>query len=301
MKINRKVVVMIITSAFILFLATRHRNPSKMTVDQVTERARNYFIDFHDMDVTVKSVSYEQVGEHDYLNVVKVSDGVTEYKLILNKNNKPVSDNVSAITTINSIDISAFEEELRPLGLKLHEHYDLEAAASTKDLKYRVFFSVVTEDLPMKSAITGIYSLLGMLKDEGIHALIINIDSPNFLLPKTEFGYGVGGLRLAGIGFETNIDLAKLEDQYCYLVDKVYWNEQKFNDKVQIIAKLGYENVSFFVSRWEGGNTIEIVLHCESDASLSGEQAENELADMDDSYIRIFDIIFKYTVQHEYR
>ena len=293
--------MMAILVSAILFLAACHRNPEKITVDQATERVQAYFKSSHDLDVTVKSVSYDQVGEHDYLNVVTVSDGETEYKLILDKNNEPISDNVSALETIKNIDISSFDDRIRQLGLKRHEYYALEAVASFRDLRYSVCFSVGSEDCPSKDSKDGIYSLLGELKNEGIDEFIINIDSPSFLLPKIEFGYGVYGLRLTGIGFKTDIDSASFEEQYYHFVDQIYWDKQKFDEKILELTQLGYENACFFISRWDDGNTLEIVLYCESDNSLSDEPAIALLGEMDDSYFRVGDNEIKYTLQHSYK
>jgi hypothetical protein len=292
--------IIIILNVAILVIIESNRNPEELTISQATERVQGYFRRLYNLDVSIIDISYDQVGEHDYLNVVTVSDGETEYKLILNKNNKPISDNVSALKTIKNIDISSFDNKIRRLGLKRHEYYDLEVFTSLHDLCYRVYFSVVSVDLPKNESKDGIYSLLGELRNEGIDNFVIYIDTPSFLLPKNDFGYGVYGLRLTGISFETDIDSASFEKKFYSFVDQIYWDKQKFDEKILQLTQMGYQNVCFFISKWDDGNTLEIVLYCESNNSLSDEPAIVLLKEMDESYFRVVDNEIKYTLQHIY-
>ncbi|MEA4833255.1 MAG: hypothetical protein VB118_11660 [Oscillospiraceae bacterium] len=295
------ILIMAILAATILFLTACNRNPEKITADQATERVQAYFKSSHNLNVTVKSVSYEQVGEHEYLNIVTVSYGEAEYKLILNKNNEPISDNVSALETIKSIDISSIDNKIRQLGFKRDGYYDLRTDVSYQNFRYSVCFSVISEDCPSKDSKDVIYSLLGQLKNEGIEEFFINISSPNFLIPKIECGYGEHGIWLTGIGIDTDVDSASFEKQYYKFVDQIYWDEQKYDEIILQLTQLGYENACFFIYRWYSGNTLEIVLYCESDNSLSDEPAITLLEEMDDSYFKVGDSEIKYTLRHIYK
>ena len=296
-KVSKTVLVAVLIVTIVLFNACRN-NPVEITVSQANELAHDYFKELYDLDITVIGVSYEQVGEHDYLNMIRVSDGETEYKLILDKNNKPASDNVSALNTIKNIDLYSYDEILAQLELRLHKYYDLEAVAAVSDLQYRVYLSVNTVDRPIIESIVGINSFLEILKKDGVDELIIYVHSPRFLLPKVEFGHGTISLNLTGIRLKTDMSFETLSGQYQAFVNQVYWNEQKFEEKVSELTGAGYKNAYFFISKWADGNTLEIILYCESDANLSAEAAINLLDGIDESYFRIGDNEIKYTVQH---
>ena len=301
-KIKFVILLIIIISIFIVLATCATNNPKELYPEQAVEIARPYFQELYGKNIIVENVRYEVVGMigryHLYRNIITVSEGEAEYKLILDKRNVPVSDNISAIETIKNIEISSLEEKLKPLGLKLHEHYDLEVAASPRNLQYSVCLSVVAEDCPSREQKDRIYSLLGVLKDNGVDYFIINIDTPDFLFPKMKFGYGVYGLRLAGVGFSTDMDMASFKERYNNYVNQIYWDKQKFDEKIFELTQLGYENATFFISRWTDGDTIEIVLYCESGKNISDEAAIALLEEMDDSYFRIGDNKIKYTLQH---
>jgi len=285
--VQRKSLIAVVAAIFIL--AACQNSPAKLTAEQVTDLAQVYFKDLYGASVTVEKAEYEQVGSSEYRNFVTVSNGDTEYTLILDENNKPLSDNVSEIEIIKAIDISKYKEKIEPLGLKLYAHKELEPILS--GLQYQVWFSVVSEDRPDKDKAGKIYSLLSELKNDGIDRFVLNINSPGFLL------FNEYDLWLAGAVFDTDIDIARFEEQYYGFVDGIYWNEQKFNDKILELAQMGYKNAFFYISGWVDGKTIEIVLYCESDTSLSDEPAIAELEKMDDSYFKIGENEVKYTLQ----
>ena len=267
------------------------KNPAEMTIEQANDLTKVYFNEQYNLDVIVESVEYKQVGERRYRNFVTATNGDTEYNLILDKNNKPLSDDVSAVDRMNSIDLSIFKERLDTLGLRLHNYYDLESVFT--GMQYEVWLSVVSEGLQNKDAIDRIYSLLNELKREGIDKFIINIDTPDFLMGNNEHG-----LRLTSIGFETDISKANLEEQYNNFIEGIYWNKQKFDDTIMELNRLGYKDAAFYISGWHDGRTLEIVLYCESYKDLSDEQAAALLKKIDDSYFKIADNKIKYTLRH---
>ena len=289
---------MITVIAVALLFAACHRNPKIVTVEQVSERILAYFKDTHDLDVTVINVSYDRVGQRDYLNIVAVSDGETEYRLILDRNNKPMLDDVSAARAIKDVDASSYEDRLKSLGLLLRESYTLGIVASYGvEFRYYSSFSVKTEGRPSIEAKDGVYSLLEAMKNEGIELFVINVTTPSFLLPK----HRTNGIIIDAIGFDTDIDITSFEELYNSFVERVYWDKQKFDEKIIKLTQLGYRNAYFFIPGWYQGNTLEIVLYCESDDDLSDEPAIALLEEMDDSYIKIADTKIQYTLQLIYR
>jgi hypothetical protein len=290
----RIILILSIALAFSSVLFACNKNPEILTVEQVTELVQTYFKELYNLNVMVENVSYERVGLHDYLNKVRVSNGETEYNLFLDRNNKPLADDYRVVETVNNTDISMFDDMVNSLGF---ENPHLESVIG--GYEYSSWFFVSPSERPNKDSKDGIYSLLGALNSEGVDVLAIYISSPNFLLPKMEFGHGVHGVQLAVENFETNVTKAKFEEQYNEFVDSVLWDEHKFEEKVSQLTQRGYKNAYFFISGYYTGNTIEIVLYCESDGSLTDEQANALLEDMDDSYFKIRNKKTKYTLQHD--
>ena len=283
----------------LLILTSCGSNPPQVSVDEVATQVQDYFIHSYGLDVVVTNVAYVQVGANDYVNEVTVSNEESEYKLVFDKNNKPYSDNVSELRTINSIDVSLLENEIIAQGLRLPDVSDKYLVTSKQNLQYKIWFPVFAEGRLNNGSEEGMYSLLGILKNVGIDLFSIDINSPVFLLPKPEFGQGTRGLNIAGVVLETDMGRNGFNAKYNELVNKVYWDEQKFNDKITELTDAGYQNVNFFIARWADGNTLEIILYCESDISLTEELAVAITDEMDDSYFRITDVEVKYTVRHE--
>ena len=291
MKKNKlKFPIIIVIAGLIVFIVCTN-DPKEITVEQATEIAAPYFQEKYGKSIVVKSVKFEAVSmnnrNHIYRNIITISDGETKYTLFLDKNNKPLFDNVSALETIRSIDISSLNERIKPLGLELHEYYNLEAIPSY-GLGYSVWFSVVSVGRPDKEAKDGIYFLLETLKDMGIEVFAINISPPAFLL---------GSLRIDSESFNTSIDLAEFTEKYYNLIDRLCWDEQKFDEKILELTQLGYRNARFSVSGWFNGSTIEIVLLYASDTNISEEYAYALLESMDDSYFKIGEKKTIYTLQ----
>ena len=283
----------------VMYIAIFCRNPAEISFEQASEIAHKHFNSVHNMFIMVKDVSYKKVAQRDYLNFITVFHGKTEYTLILDKRNKPASDNVVAINTIQSIDLSSFDGKLRELGLERHDYYDLEALLSLTDFQYKTAFSVVHIDRPNRDSKDDIYNFLEELKKEGIDTFIVNINSPSFLRPKFEYGHGMHGLRLIEFGVDTDIGLEAFSEKYYNFVDRVHWNKQKFDEQIEEMTSMGYENAYFYISRWATGNILEIVLYCESDGSLSDEPALSLLEKIDESYFDIGEINTEYTLQHK--
>ena len=295
----KKIIIAFIVIAISLIFAACTRNPKEITIDKAVLIAQPYFQELYGKTVVVEQTKYERIDLKDYRNIITVSDKETEYKLFLSKNNTPLFDNITAVDTIKKIDIPSFEKVLTPLGLKLHEHYDINWYSSYEDKRCVVSLSVLSIDLPNKDLKDGIYSLLGLLRNEGIDSFNININSPDFLLPKIEYGHHGHGVRVIDVIFSTDLDKDNFEKKYNEFVNEGFWDEQKFTDKISELTQLGYKNAYFYISRWYDGNTLEIVLYCTSDASLSDEQAAALIKDMDDSYIRKDERDMMFVLEHE--
>jgi uncharacterized lipoprotein YehR (DUF1307 family) len=65
---SSKMLLLFITVSVVLGLSGCSSNPEKVTVKQVTELVRTYFQKTYAQDVAVKDVSYERVGQYNYLN-----------------------------------------------------------------------------------------------------------------------------------------------------------------------------------------------------------------------------------------
>ena len=205
--------VLLLFSVAVLLLSVGgcSKNPPKLTVEDVTVLAQAYFSEQHGLDVTVISVSYERVGQYDYLNKVTASDGELEYRLFLDRHNKPASDDVSAALRISSINASSYDEILASLGLaRLEKIYGLVSPEyngigfTLSGIEYGVGFSVRLIDRD-KCSRDGIYSLLGVLRDDGIDDLIIG-----YIEPKPN-----------NSGFYTDMDRVSFNEEYDSFIEKI--------------------------------------------------------------------------------
>jgi hypothetical protein len=300
---HKKAIILSIFIAviYILFTTCETNNPRVITVERATRIAQPYFYELYGKSIIVKNVSHDVVGmigrNHLYRNFITVSDGETEYTLVLDKYNKPLSDSFTATEAINSIDLLLFGARIKPLGFKLREHYELRTVFSLYNSRYSVNLTIVTEGLPNRDSRDSLYLLIEELNDKGFDKLIIEIDAPSFLI----LVHGAHGKRIITTSYGTDIDIDSFTDQYYSLVDSVYWDKQKFDEKIIELADIGYQKVFFYLEQSHETNTIEIVLNCESDISLSGDQAAVLLEGMDDSYFRMADSEIKYTLNHSYQ
>ena len=140
----------LVVSVFLLLLSACAKKPKQLSVEQAVEIARPYFQESHGKSVTIERVGYERISQHERRNVITVTDGQTEYSLILDENNRPLSDDVSSLEIIKSIDLPSLGERIKPLGLKLDEYYDLSAVSSDQEMRYIVNLADDSADRPMK-------------------------------------------------------------------------------------------------------------------------------------------------------
>ena len=187
-----------------------NNNPQKLTVEDVTELAQTYFAEQYDLDVTVISVQYQRVGQNDYLNTINVSDGKQEYRLFLDRRNKPASDDVSATQRINSIDVYSYDEILASLGLarpaKIYGLISPEYCGlfyTQFGIEHGVALGVKMIDRD-KCSQDGIYSLLGILREDGIDELIIGFSEP------------INNNH----NFYTDMDIASFQEEYDSFVER---------------------------------------------------------------------------------
>jgi len=294
-----KIAFLMAAMAASIILVACSQNPKRITTKQVASMAQSYFHDIYGMDIVTESVRYEQTNLKKYRNIVTVSDGDTEYELVLNENNKPSFDNVSAVKTLENANISALEEKMSLYGLKEYNFKGVKWYYSFDEKSCITNFDVGSRDRPSRDSMDGIYSFLGELRNEGIDKLVILISTPDFLSPKAEPGYKPHGLLLEGEFYKTDIDQKSFEEQHESFINRIYWDEKKFEEKISELNQMGYENAYFYILQWRIGSTLEIVLYCESDGSLTDEQAIAAISNMDDSYIKIGENDTAYVLRHE--
>ena len=292
----KKVYSVILLICLVITFTACTKHPDEITIDQAEAIAYPYFYDLYGKKVVVEEIELKFLGMNDDRNIIHVSDGETNYSLCLDVNNKPLFDNVSVVDIAKAVDAASLGEKLKPLGLELHDYYDIEWRYSLKHERCFVSFSAVLRTLPNNDLRDDIYAFLGSLRNQGIDDFWINLNSPVSVFPIPEDGYK-HGLNIYGVRFSTSISEDVFDKEYSDFVNGIYWNEQKFKDIITELTLLGYKNAYFYITRWDG-NSIEVVLYCESDDSLSDEQIATLLDDIDDSYIRIDGASFKFVIEH---
>ena len=302
MRKNIGTIFLLFEVVMLVVLSGCHVCPTQLTDNQAAKIAQPYFQKAHMMNVVIEKVEYRRVSQEAHLNFITVSDGEAKYELVLDERNRPLADNVSSLVIISNTKLSLLSEKIKPSELGLKGLSNLDSVFSYQDRRYntQVFASVA--DVPAaRDSKDGIYALLGMLKNSGINKFVIEVGSPDFLLPKMEFGHGTHGIQLSANFFDTNLSLKDFEQQYYGFIGRVHWDKQKFENKILELSEIGYKNAYFFVSGYVNGSTIEIVLYCESAASLDDGQASTLLKEMDDSCFKIEGKETKYTLQHVFK
>ena len=293
--------VFFVITLFLAFLVSCSSKSAAIQLGQAIEIAHQYFAEQYGKYVVVNNTKFERISQSQCRNIITVNDGKTEYRLMLDEQNKPFADDVIATDIRNNIDISLFSERLESLGLRVFEYYDLSTVFNEQEERYIINLSVVLANLPIKTAKTEVYILLKELRNIGVDNFVIVVNSPDFLRPRVELGHGGNGIQLDAEFFNTGIDEATFEDQYMQLSDRIHWDKDLFDKKIAELAEIGYENAYFFISQRLTVNTMEIILYCESRGSLSDEQAAILLQCMADSYLKIGGRETKYSVQLIYK
>ena len=282
--------IFILLIAIILFpaiLASCSSSPGSITEEQAADIALPYFQKTYGKTVTVEGVKYCQTGMYRYRNIVWVSDEEKEYTLYLDAHNKPAFDDVAAQETVERADKARIEAALESLGMQ--SDMNLYIGFNYDEGRCSISFSA-QQYLPTREKTEEIYALLTLLKEEKVDTFNIAIDTPEFLTPRMGLGkYGTHGIVLAGQSFATDISKASFEREYLAFAYRVYWDEQKFNERILELEQMGYKNVYFMVKPQAYPDIEEIILYCEAENGLSEEQAANLLAEMDETYFKIDD------------
>ncbi len=290
------IIFLLLVVTIVYTLSECNEYPLDLTKEKASEIAHSYFQKTYNMNIDLVNVEKRQVSQKQYFNFISVSYCGKDYELVLDERNKPLTDNVSCLRKIADANLSSLENKTKLLGLSGFS--DLDAYFSYQEKRYIVQATTATVGIPNKDSKDGVYSLLEMLKDRGVDVLAIEVDTPDFLLPKIELGLGVHGIQLDAEFFNTNIDANNFEKQYYNFTNNVYWDEQKFNEKISELSEMGYNNACFFIKQYYDANTIEIMLYYESDVSIDDSKAAKLLQEMNDSYFRIRDKETKYTLLH---
>ena len=280
-----------------IILANRGSYPGSIDEEQATAIAVPYFQKQYGMAGTVTGVRYLQTGMYRYSNLIWVSAGEQEYTLYLNGHNKPAFDDVAESDAIASMDKVRIESRLRDLGMES----DMDCFIGYNfDINHCQVHSYASQShSPQPEQADEVYRLLTELHNVKIDCFSLSVYAPAFLRDsgkESDSGYYIDHIK-----FETDIDKAKFEKQYRAFAEQVHWDEAKFQRAMAELVQMGYQNVYFRMTAAESVavSSHKIVLHCEGDSSLSGEQAENLLAAMDDSYFKIGDKPIQYTLDYQ--
>ena len=294
-------VIILVFTTFIISYTGTH-NAKEITIEQAGEIAQPYFLRLYGKDVTIIKVEHNIVGiinqNHLYLNFISVFDGNAEYELVLDENNEPLSDNVSAIEKMNNISIASLEKRITHLGLQLHKYYNLSTAFTYQDRRYTVNLAVIPTDIPEKDKEEDVFTLLTILKNEGIDNFIIVVNSPSFFPSTIGMKQVLYGTQLTAEYFVTDIDKGLFSQKYNDLTNRIYWDREKIVQKLDMLIGAGYDYAYFCVTPNYENNLLEIELYCESDNSITDEYALVLLGEMDESYFRVKDKEIKYTLRH---
>ncbi len=284
-----------IAIVFVLFFA-KNEKIEKITCYEATDIGKSYFLEQYGKNVTVEEINDERI-QYTRRNVITVCDGETEYMLYLDEKNRPSFDNVLAVDIQTNIDIESVKEMAKILGLEFFADYNVTIVNSYDKQSCFVRLCVTTKDRLHKEKSDAYYSFLVFLRDKGITELLIDVNSPDFLLSKKEFDHRVN----IGIGkevFDTNMGTKEFRSRFNIFSDSIFWDKQKFESKLSELNRMGYENPCFFVSQWRDYNTLEIVLCCEGGPDNSVKQDDALFADMDESYINIQNVDIVYVLKY---
>ena len=166
----------------------------------------------------------------------------------------------------------------------------------------RVNFRIESQEIQKAEEADKFWDLLCELRENGFDCLEIRIVSPEFLMPNFDLGHGAHGSLLKWAAFSPDYSSKKFHKVYSSFINGIYWDEDKFNEKIEELKKAGYKNPYFYVAHIFAKNPNRVTLACYCETS--GEADENEvrkiyeiIKDMDDTYIRIDRRGVEYIVQ----
>lgn len=270
------------------------------TYEQAEEIAENYFKEVHGKQVVVEEVTSKQVSENQYLTVILSSEGEAEYELVLDEENRPLADNAYCIEAMRQIDIPALEKVVNESDFAIEKYNALQCVFSHTERRYQLMLSVNAREPQQQDAAGEVFSLLEILKKQNIDLLTVTASTPDFLQPRIELGHGTLNLQLSAEQFDTGIEEDAFQQKYESFSQSIYWERQKFDAMISKLEEIGYKNAYFYIAGFEDGATISIVLYCQSQKTLSLDQAKSLLEEIDSSCFSIKGKHVKYVLEHQY-
>ena len=301
-------IVLALAVATVIFVLATRREPSAVEIskEEAEEIAVSYFNEEYSVDATVLSTVYRRITyDKVFLNCITVLIDNEEYLLLLDDENKPLIDNYSVSMFVKKIEKNKLEEWKIKYGLDKYVSSGINGMflyEGYKKAKRRVSFCIKMQEIPKAEEADKFWDLLCELRENGIEYFGITIVSPEFLMPNFELGHGAHGVLLTAESFPTEYSSKKFHKVYSSFINGIYWDEDKFNEKIEELEKAGYKNPYFYVADifTKNPNGVNMVCYCET----SGEADENEvrkiyeiIKDMDDTYIRIDSCGVEYLVK----
>lgn len=271
------------------FNMSPHKEVEKEDVDNTV---REWFLQKHSMEVTVESTSPLQVGEKTWLTEVTVSAQNNRFELVLDESYQPIADNVYGLQTIQTVERQDIFEQMRSIKYLSKLGIEFCCPFYDNEHRYRTQCAIHVNEIPEEGEKDFWWSILQELNRQGIDDLIILIETPEFLRL-------YGGHQLEGEYFPTVMNIEDFNLHYSDLINRVYWDEAKFNAKLKELSDAGFGNPRFYISGFENGLTLNITLLYEAgDESKAAEDLlETMLKDMDSSYFYLSGLKIRYVIK----
>ena len=306
-KIIIPIVLAVLTVLAVIFVFATKRDPSAVEIskEEAEEIAVNYFNEKYSVEATVVWTEYKLVSYKVYLNWITVLIDNEEYQLLLDDENKPLMDDYSISMFVKNLEANKLEEWKSKYGLDEYASSEIKGAllySGYRKARRVVSFCIKTQEIPKAEEADKFWNLLCELRENGFDYLEIRIVSPEFLMPNFDLGHGAHGSLLKWAAFSPDSSSKKFYKEYLSFTKWIYWDEDKFNEKIEELEKAGYKNPYFYVADifTKNPNGVNMVCYCET----SGEADENEvrkiyeiIKDMDDTYIRIDSCGVEYLVK----
>ena len=301
------VVLAVLTVLAVIFVFATKRDPSAVEIskEEAEEIAVNYFNEKYSVEATVVWTEYKLVSYKVYLNWITVLIDNEKYKLLLDDENKPLMDDYSISMFVKNLEANKLEEWKSKYGLDEYASSEIKwelLYSGYRKARRVVSFRIETQEIPKAEDADKFWNLLCELRENGFDCLEIWIVSPKFLMPNFDLGHGAHGSLLTWAAFSPDYSSKKFYKKYLSFTKWIYWDEDKFNEKIEELEKAGYKNPYFYSVHMFGNvpNGVTMVCYCET----SGEADENEvrkiyeiIKDMDDTYIIIDGREIEYLVE----
>ena len=253
-----------------------------LTTRRAEELAKSYFMEQYQIDVQFCEIDRMQIMEHTYLTRIIVSCEGSDYELVLDQNNRPLSDSVSCCRIVEALQDEDFLQQFLDdvmAEVKLSKFWVL---FSSQEMRYVVILSVDVQAPVAREKEAEVYTLLTELKERDVFALAIGVVTPDFLLPVE----GGAGVELAGAYFYTDMEQDAFQAQYLSFAKSIRWDEDLFRKKLTELESSGVQDARFYIRGWSTGTVLEIALSYVEQSDHTP-PLEDLISDVDDRYFSI--------------